>query len=87
MDSDDMDLELDSATILCKCPICEKRHKVTLQWTGRGTPRINCDWCKRNVIPFAGDLEGDHGRMIGIGRRQYALGKDYNAQEPVVQRY
>jgi transposase-like protein len=39
-----------TATLLtsteCYCPICEKKHKVMMNWIGRGIPRKFCRECK-----------------------------------------
>jgi hypothetical protein len=33
----------------CICPRCEKQHRVYMNWTGRGKPRIYCELCKPAV--------------------------------------
>lgn len=35
------------AEVKCKCPQCEKIHSKQLWWTGRGMPRIVCNYCIR----------------------------------------
>jgi Zn ribbon nucleic-acid-binding protein len=31
------------------CPRCKKKHKIYLEWRGRGTPRVYCKGCKQFV--------------------------------------
>jgi len=35
----------------CKCPMCEKFHRIVAQyeWTGNGIPRIYCTSCRLKV--------------------------------------
>ena len=37
--------KLKTPTINAKCPGCGKIHKVKLDWTGNGIPRIYCEKC------------------------------------------
>lgn len=30
----------------CICPMCGKKHHMTMFWTGRGVPRKYCSACK-----------------------------------------
>ena len=30
---------------VCICPMCGKRHKQKIMWTGNGTPRVYCWPC------------------------------------------
>jgi len=32
---------------MCICPKCSKKHKFEIFWSGRGTPRIFCQLCKK----------------------------------------
>jgi uncharacterized protein (DUF983 family) len=32
----------------CVCPKCSKRHKTMMFYTGRGTPRVFCDACRKS---------------------------------------
>lgn len=61
----------------CKCPVCEKRYKARMFWTGRGIPRLICDWCQHNVVAFAGELDDDYGKISGLARNEIGLSKDY----------
>ena len=73
--ADRMEMEpgVHGSKMMAKCPICEKYHKVTIFWTGRGVPRINCDWCRHNVVAFAGDIDGDQAGMAGYSKYNYRL--------------
>ena len=42
------------ASILCKCPACEKLHRVKLYWTGNGIPRKYCRACIRSHFKYKG---------------------------------
>lgn len=33
----------------CYCPLCEKEYFRTMEFTGNGIPRINCDRCKKAI--------------------------------------
>ena len=41
---------------LCKCPSCEKLYHRLINWTGRGIPRIYCEYC-RNLKSISSDCE------------------------------
>ena len=47
-----------------KCPLCERLHKVSINWTGRGMPRIYCESCKYLDVVRYGQLE----ERFGCGR-------------------
>jgi hypothetical protein len=34
---------------LCKCPRCEKLHKMRIHWVGNGIPRKYCTPCRHVV--------------------------------------
>ncbi|BBO92044.1 hypothetical protein DSCOOX_52240 [Desulfosarcina ovata subsp. ovata] len=34
----------------CVCPLCGKHHRIRIYYTGRGTPRIFCDYCRWHRI-------------------------------------
>jgi len=36
----------DKIKIECICPKCDQKHKMSLHWIGRGTPRKYCPACK-----------------------------------------
>jgi hypothetical protein len=39
----------DASMTLCKCPCCGVTHGKMLFWTGRGTPRVFCDPCRKEA--------------------------------------
>lgn len=46
----------------CICPMCRRKHKVKLYWTGNGTPRIFCHPCRHyndieNFTPEMHDIK------------------------------
>jgi hypothetical protein len=32
------------------CPMCGKKYKTTVRWTGHGTPRIHCNSCRATDV-------------------------------------
>ena len=36
----------DKMKVECICPKCRQKHKMSLHWIGRGTPRKYCPSCK-----------------------------------------
>jgi hypothetical protein len=36
----------DKLKVECICPKCDQKHKMSLHWIGRGTPRKYCSGCK-----------------------------------------
>jgi len=30
----------------CECPQCGKGHKKRINWTGRGKPKLICNFCR-----------------------------------------
>jgi len=36
----------DKLKVECICPKCGQKHKLSLHWIGRGTPRKYCSSCK-----------------------------------------
>jgi hypothetical protein len=36
----------DKMKIDCICPKCDQKHKMSMHWIGRGTPRKYCPACK-----------------------------------------
>ena len=36
----------DKLKVECICPKCGQKHKLSLHWIGRGTPRKYCPSCK-----------------------------------------
>jgi hypothetical protein len=41
--------------IRCTCPCCEKKHILTLYWSGKGVPRKLCKRC-RTLSSELGDI-------------------------------
>lgn len=37
-------------TIIAKCPRCEKTHETVMFWSGNGTPRSYCVYCRKRVV-------------------------------------
>ena len=33
---------------ICICPMCRKSHRMRINYTGHGTPRIYCNSCRAN---------------------------------------
>jgi hypothetical protein len=33
----------------CICPVCRKKHVVSMRWAGKGIPKKFCRCCKRVV--------------------------------------
>ena len=51
MDDIQLDEEGPQATktlVVCICPKCGKRHRLSFFWTGKGTPRKFCMSCKNS---------------------------------------
>ncbi len=44
---------------ICKCPKCEKIHKLYMKWTGTGTPRFMCTSCKKSKIHTYNDGDNE----------------------------
>lgn len=44
--SDYEDVSSFAKLIKCICPMCRKKHKKLIYWTGNGTPRKRCHSCK-----------------------------------------
>jgi len=44
--------------IECICPMCEKKHKRLIYWTGNGIPRKKCLDCEKAAIR-SDDVEVD----------------------------
>jgi len=40
-----MDFKNGKSWVACKCPKCEKIHKVKMKWIGNGMPRKFCKKC------------------------------------------
>lgn len=40
-------------SIQCLCPMCGKKHKLKILWTGRGTPRIYCHRCREQMTSIS----------------------------------
>ena len=38
--------EIHGVSTICKGPLCEKKHKVRMNWIGRGVPKMFCPVCK-----------------------------------------
>jgi hypothetical protein len=45
----------------CKCPKCEKLHKMLLDWKGRGFPRKFCPGCLHHLHYTMGGMDDDVG--------------------------
>ena len=41
----------------CKCPRCGKEYKKRMHWSGRGTPRIYCEYCKELIANGRGPCD------------------------------
>jgi transposase-like protein len=39
----------------CICPRCNRKHKMRLFWTGKGTPKKHCKNCKREIEDLSND--------------------------------
>jgi len=55
--------------IECICPMCEKKHKRLIYWTGNGIPRKRCLDCENTVIR-SDDVEVDE---YGVDWKIYKL--------------
>ena len=46
-------------SVLCICPRCGSKHHMHLLWTGRGTPRKYCMFCKKRIANITGTYHYD----------------------------
>lgn len=58
----------------CFCPKCETKHKVKMNWIGRGTPKIFCKCCRGQI----GSIRGLPSDVTG-----YKFNINNNMEEPL----
>jgi hypothetical protein len=46
----------DKSEVECICPGCRRRHNLSFNWTGRGTPRKFCQSCRDRETPLDGEV-------------------------------
>lgn len=50
----------------CRCPKCDKHHKIKLRWIGNGMPRIFCQECKLTLSRHGGQDEARYNRWAAF---------------------
>ena len=51
---------------ICVCPICNRRHKISIHFTGYGIPRIYCKYCKKNIKNYSNNEPCNLNLNIGV---------------------